>query len=1381
MHILIGNTVSNNQPHEHISFNLIVANTNGLTVKGRWEQILSRCNDFTALVETHCTEHMQKSLPFVAKDFHILWGAPIKQGARTGVAALVKKGCCWNTKIVSLTNSPCEKYFNIGRLLLVQLFYGKGNRSILIYIVYGQAGSRWEQSKKDELESMIAAITHDMNGRGSIPALIVGDFNIQISESNLLQKLLFTKQWYDANCLGSADEKVKNTSHKNSGSRIDFVFANTMAVGLLKTYQVVPGVLPDDHSEVHVTISLPRSTQVRYVISQPNQHLSTPYDEIPHEYVPPTIDSIAAVSKHLQKNNIDCAFQSWCSLAQEWLCKIPHTSGTSVQFDSGKHRGQVRFQKQCAFPRQTHAHTLNLHSRRIACALGRVQELQKIVTHGTQSQNTWKNLRKVIPSLKPEDRASFIKYIDQHISVSSLEFCEHILRQNLIHSQYLDHKSRIAAWKQKLAQSEKHAYKWLKSPDSPEDIAMKLPDGTYTANSDQQLAAIHQNWLPIFQKFAHELPDVKTFEEHFVPFMKASPMHLEPLTGPQLVSALSKSKHSAPSLDGWTPQSLIALSKWFPTLFDGLACIFNWIEEHSIWPSTLCQAYTSLIPKSGMSESPTPLEHRPISVLSAVYRLWAKTRFGQSLDWQEHWCPNEVWGCRPKRGAEALCLQIALHLEQTAVDQQSAAGGIAYDFRKAFDLVPYQLLFSALAARGMHHRIINPLRAMYSSLYRVFKLRGSCGPWWTANNGLLQGCPLSMIGLNAVVSSILEIAKVQCPEVIARTYADDVSATCVTSSTQALVHNIAKFHRIVYALEEIKFGEIATDKSFTFGHPCLKQRIQPDYKHLQNFKIVGGSFISEGQNSNASAVERGRFATWHATVCKMRYCPLPWRDKAKMMVATSSQATFGQGTHSPGMDEPALTKIRSNIIRAMFSLDFYSLNPHLTFAILLPPQVDPLFCHIYQGLRTLARCLTNDTFRHDFQLLLRARPSKNFDGPVNRVRKLLKGPFQELVLSLLNDDSLNLELWAHQLRDSWRHELLKRAAKNRPQHFHDVHNLDFRRTMMLYKELDEKALRTADENVFMQQGVLRRLLVGGLLTEESDSRHRKDANPIKCPCGQDPTVLHISWICPLFSVIREPIAHIDFQALPTCTQYAALIPSNLDMSDQQIKLLQLTLVSIWQAYIRDYKSGKRNEPSQQVENTDIPVVDQNGHMLKPRLNSQPGVWCCKCGKYVARSKHIRLKITGQPGPQRNSTVILTQEGFHQSEKRLDDAFEKLQNDYNAKSKHTLTWNRKLGKVVGRDDEGKIDCTVCGRSWKWKDRANMRNTVCKPISKPEASASIGSASEAVRPTVRLRQKTKPQNALPTFTSSNLEHPSSSSSSLQPPGLSNADVVRRRGIG
>ena len=45
MHILFGNTAPNSQQPQDKSFHLIVANTNGLAVEGRWEQILSRCQD----------------------------------------------------------------------------------------------------------------------------------------------------------------------------------------------------------------------------------------------------------------------------------------------------------------------------------------------------------------------------------------------------------------------------------------------------------------------------------------------------------------------------------------------------------------------------------------------------------------------------------------------------------------------------------------------------------------------------------------------------------------------------------------------------------------------------------------------------------------------------------------------------------------------------------------------------------------------------------------------------------------------------------------------------------------------------------------------------------------------------------------------------------------------------------------------------------------------------------------------------------------------------------------------------------------------------------------------------------------------------------------
>lgn len=504
-----------------------------------------------------------------------------------------------------------------------------------------------------------------------------------------------------------------------------------------------------------------------------------------------------------------------------------------------------------------------------------------------------------------------------------------------------------------------------------------------------------------------------------------------------------------------------------------------------------------------------------------------------------------------------------------------------------------------------------------------------------------------------------------------------------------------------------------------------------------------------------------------------------------MLLATSTQATYGQGTHSCGVPEEELTKIRSNIIRAMFSVDFYSLNPNLSFAILLPAQLDPLFCHIYQGLRTLARCLKDDSFRTNFQTILQKKPSKNFEGPVHRVRKLLRTPLAPLVQELIDAPCENLELWAHNLRDNWRHQLLQKAAINRPQHFKDVERLCFRRTLLFYKQRDNQALRFEEEDTFMKQGVLRRLLVGRLLTEERDARHRKD-DKVLCPCGEEPTVIHISWTCPIYSDLRTPISHIDYENLPMCTQYAALILEDSPMNDKQVIELQSTLVSIWQRYIYDYKSGKRSEKTITEAASSQDPLTQNGHLLKPRPNNQPGVFCCKCGKFVARSKHIRLKITGQPCTQKDSTVILENEGFARSQTRLDDVFQKVLTDYNAESKHDLQWNRKLGKVPGSTDEGLLNCIVCQKQWKWKDRANIRRTRCAPTESNNPSAS-SSSSHLIALTRRLRRKTtlslshEEARAMPSPGTGEIYTTMQHAQPLPTPGSSIDSVLWRTGVG
>ena len=309
------------------------------------------------------------------------------------------------------------------------------------------------------------------------------------------------------------------------------------------------------------------------------------------------------------------------------------------------------------------------------------------------------------------------------------------------------------------------------------------------------------------------------------------------------------------------------------------------------------------------------------------------------------------------------------------------------------------------------------------------------------------------------------------------------------------------------------------------------------------------------------------------------------------------------------------------------------------------------------------------------------------------------------------------------------------------------------------------------------------------MTEERDARQRKDKTPTLCPCGASPTVLHISWECDIYKDFRQPISLPICQNLPTCTKYSAIITDDTNLTNQQIIILQESLVNIWQNYIRDFKTGHRSEMTQSKNTDEEKSFDQNGHLLKPRPNGQPGVYCCKCGKFVARSKHIKLKITSHPCPQKDSTVILQEEGFNRSEARLDELFQKLQSDYNSTAKHSLEWNRKIGKIPNTPDEGLLSCTTCLRKWKWKDRANLKRSSCKPPTNPPAV--IREPTTTPNPSVQvphrsIRSKTSLNTTAQPSMSSNARtdasgHPVSDVFTTSRPGSSTDSASWRTGIG
>ena len=158
------------------------------------------------------------------------------------------------------------------------------------------------------------------------------------------------------------------------------------------------------------------------------------------------------------------------------------------------------------------------------------------------------------------------------------------------------------------------------------------------------------------------------------------------------------------------------------------------------------------------------------------------------------------------------------------------------------------------------------------------------------------------------------------------------------------------------------------------------------------------------------------------------------------------------------------------------------------------------------------------------------------------------------------------------------------------------------------------------------------------------ARHRREAGKRLCSCGLGQTVIHVSWDCPLYQDDRRELLQVtSFQRsqLPIRTQYAALVPSSLDMQTIHVEMLQRMVVRIWQKHIRAWHEGLRTEAELLRLNCDEPGNDagphehtSNGHLLVPRVG-YPGVYCNKCGKYVARLKHVRLRPCSQKDAPRS--------------------------------------------------------------------------------------------------------------------------------------------------
>ena len=100
--------------------------------------------------------------------FHTFWSPGVPENHYTGVALMVKHSSCWATQELRWSEDcPCYPYWRANRLLAIQIWLGNGGTSVLVYVVYGPSGARWERHKHQYLHSLLDALGQDIAARDS--------------------------------------------------------------------------------------------------------------------------------------------------------------------------------------------------------------------------------------------------------------------------------------------------------------------------------------------------------------------------------------------------------------------------------------------------------------------------------------------------------------------------------------------------------------------------------------------------------------------------------------------------------------------------------------------------------------------------------------------------------------------------------------------------------------------------------------------------------------------------------------------------------------------------------------------------------------------------------------------------------------------------------------------------------------------------------------------------------------------------------------------------------------------------------------------------------------------------------------------------------------
>ena len=295
------------------------------------------------------------------------------------------------------------------------------------------------------------------------------------------------------------------------------------------------------------------------------------------------------------------------------------------------------------------------------------------------------------------------------------------------------------------------------------------------ANEDLELAtALNEGFYSVWSGVAQ--PDLSAFTQ-----ASCSPPSAPIFTAANVCSSLSDLNTSSPGPDGI---SAILLKSARLELCETIAHIFNaWLSIGFV-PSQWRAA--EITPIAKVDHPADWSDYRPISLTSNLCKVFEKILVKLVVGLTSSiWRNNNQHGFLPGRSTLDAAVKVLFDLEYST-DQGIAWLAIFFDFAKAFDLVPHDLLLEKLAAL-LPPWLVRWVASYLSDRHQRVRVGELTTEWKKVEAGVIQG---SVLGPILFLIFIADINNYMPPGICFEKYADDIIAYIIGKSTSSDLPNL---------------------------------------------------------------------------------------------------------------------------------------------------------------------------------------------------------------------------------------------------------------------------------------------------------------------------------------------------------------------------------------------------------------------------------------------------------------------------------------------------------------------------------------------------------------------------------------------------------------